>query len=382
MAKEIVFNSSDLLVMNLVHYFITEENYNPVILHGINDEIWLENMDNDYKIVRIVSHYIHNKEQLNFDRFKLNRIRDNLKKKTFSWKMPVLSIYTNLGEDVELPEEKNTLNVFIQKQSDIENKELVEVFPNIVSKTEHSEKGIDLFMKISEDINQNTYKKSSKVDKIFSKKNPIITYGIMLICLIVFLSMYFFGNGSQDISTLLKFGANVDTLTTSGDYYRLFTCIFLHIGFTHIILNMYSLYIIGPQIESFFGKLKFIFIYLFSGISGSILSIAFSHNVVSAGASGAIFGLLGSMVYFGYYYRAYLGSVIKSQILPIIFMNLLIGFLITGIDNAAHIGGLIGGIIASMAVGIPEKSTKFEKTNGWIILVIYTCFILYLSFIK
>lgn len=382
MAKEIVFNSSDLLVMNLVHYFITEENYNPVILHGINDEIWLENMDNDYKIVRIVSHYIHNKEQLNFDRFKLNRIRDNLKKKTFSWKMPVLSIYTNLGEDVELPEEKNTLNVFIQKQSDIENKELVEVFPNIVSKTEHSEKGIDLFMKISEDINKNTYKKSSKVDKIFSKKNPIITYGIMLICLIVFLSMYFFGNGSQDISTLLKFGANVDTLTTSGDYYRLFTCIFLHIGFTHIILNMYSLYVIGPQIESFFGKLKFIFIYLFSGISGSILSIAFSHNVVSAGASGAIFGLLGSMVYFGYYYRAYLGSVIKSQILPIIFMNLLIGFLITGIDNAAHIGGLIGGIIASMAVGIPEKSTKFEKTNGWIILVIYTCFILYLSFIK
>ena len=143
---------------------------------------------------------------------------------------------------------------------------------------------------------------------------------------------------------------------------------------------MYSLYIIGPQIESFFGKLKFLFIYLFSGISGSILSIAFSHNVVSAGANGAIFGLLGSILYFGYYYRAYLGNVIKSQILPIIVLNLMIGFLSTGIDNVAHIGGLIGGIIASMAVGVPGKSTKFEKTNGWIILIIFTVFITYLSF--
>ena len=53
----------------LVHYFITEKNYNPVVLHGINDEIWLENLDNDYKLIRIVSHYIHNEEQLNFDRF-------------------------------------------------------------------------------------------------------------------------------------------------------------------------------------------------------------------------------------------------------------------------------------------------------------------------
>lgn len=382
MAKEIVFNSGDLLVMNLVHYFITEKNYNPVILHGINDEIWLENMDNDYKIVRIVSHYIHNEEQLNFDRFKLNRIRNNLKKKTFSWKMPVLSIYTNLGEDVNLPKDKNILSIYIQKQSDIENKALIEVFPDIVKKTEHPEKGIDLFMKISEDINQNTYKKSVKVDKIFSKKTPIVTYGIMIICLISFMAMYLFGKGSGDINTLIKFGANVDVLTKSGDYYRLLTCIFLHIGFIHLILNMYSLYVIGPQVESFFGKLKFIFIYLFSGVCGSILSMAFAHNIVCAGASGAIFGLLGSILYFGYYYRAYLGNVVKSQILPIVVINLLLGFLLNGIDNAAHIGGLLGGVIASMALGIPEKSTKFEKTNGWIILIIFFCFILYLSFVR
>ena len=82
--KEIRIDNNDLLVMNLVHYFITEKDYNPVILHGVNDEVWLENMDSDYKLVRIVSHYIHNEEQLSFDRFKLQRILSNLKKKTLS----------------------------------------------------------------------------------------------------------------------------------------------------------------------------------------------------------------------------------------------------------------------------------------------------------
>lgn len=384
MNKEIVINAGDLLVMNLVHYFITEKNYNPVILHGVEDEIWLENMDNDYKIVRIVSHYIHNEEQLNFDRFKLNRITKNLKRKTFSLKMPVISIYTNLSEDITLPEQKDVLSINIGNVKEIQNKDLTEVFPDIVKKTHHKEKGIDLFMKISEEINKNTYKKSLKVDKIFSKKVPIITYTIMIICIILFIAMYIFGNGSQNTQTLLKFGANWDVLTKSSpkEYYRLLTSTFLHIGFIHIIVNMYSLYVIGPQVESFFGKLKYLFIYLFSGICGSMLSLAFTHNTISAGASGAIFGLLGSLLYFGYYYRAYLGNVVKSQIVPIILLNLAIGFILTGIDNAAHIGGLVGGIVASMAVGIPDKSTKFEKINGLVILIIYFAFLVYLGFIR
>ena len=381
MTKEIVLNNNDLLVMNLVHYFITVKNYNPVILHGITDEIWLENMDSDYKIVRIVSHYIHNDEQLSFDRFKLDRISKNLKKKTFSFKMPVLSIYTNLSEDIVLPDEKDKPNFFIKKQSDINNDALISIFPDIVSKTNHEEKGIDLFMKISEDINLDTYKKSSRVDKIFSKKVPFVTYAIMVICLLMLVLMFVFGNGFDNY-TLLKFGANNDYLVKHGEYYRLFTSIFLHGSLLHLVLNMYSLYVIGPQVESFFGKVKFLFIYLVSGICGSLLSIAFSHNTISIGASGAIFGLLGSLLYFGYYYRAYLGNAVKSQVLPIILINLMIGFLLPNIDNGAHIGGLIGGILATMAVGIPDKGSRFEKNNGFICLLIYFGFIIYLALFR
>ena len=189
MPKEIKLNNSDLLIMNLVHYFITEKSYNPVVLHGINDEIWLENLDNDYKLIRIVSHYIHNEEQLKFDRFKLKKIISNLKKKTFSFNMPVLNIYTSLGEDVVLEDEdNNSLSLLISKTSEIENDNLTSIFPDIVEKTKHEEKGIDLFVKISDDINKESFAKSKRVEKIFSKKNPFITHIIILICM-VYLSL-------------------------------------------------------------------------------------------------------------------------------------------------------------------------------------------------
>lgn len=384
MPKEIRLSSNDLLVMNLVHYFITEKDYNPVILHGINDEIWLENLDSDYKLVRIVSHYIHNKEQLNFDRFKLKRILDSLKKKTFSFSMPVISIYTSLGEDVELPTEKdNILSVFISKASEIGNDNLIQVFPDIVEKTHHEEKGIDLFVKISDDINKESFAKSKRVEKIFSMKRPIVTYFIMFVCVVLFVLMYLLGDGSTYTRTLIEFGANAVALTKSGEYFRLFTSIFLHAGIVHLLCNMYSLYVIGPQAESFYGKYKYLFIFLFSGICGSILSVAFSGNqAVSVGASGAIFGLLGAIVYFGYHYRVYLGNVVKSQIVPIIVLNLLIGFTFSGIDNFAHIGGLIGGVFASMAMGVPDKSRVSDKANGCILMLIYLTFLIYLAFFK
>lgn len=384
MPREIKLNNSDLLIMNLVHYFITEKDYNPVILHGVNDEIWLENLDNDYKLIRIVSHYIHNKEQLNFDRFKLKRILESLKKKTFSLNMPVISIYTSLGEDVELPrEEDNILSVLISKTSEIKNDNLIEVFPDIVEKTHHEEKGIDLFVKISDDINKESYEKSKRVEKLFSMKKPIVTYGIMIICVVLFISMYLFGEGSTHVRTLIDFGANATTYTKRGEYYRLFTSIFLHAGLAHLLCNMYSLYVIGPQTESFYGKLKYAGIFIFSGISGSLLSVALSgNNAVSVGASGAIFGLLGAILYFGYHYRVYLGNVLKSQIIPIIILNLLIGFTFSGIDNFAHIGGLIGGVFFSMAVGVPDKSKTSDKANGCILLLIYLIFLIYLAFFK
>ena len=376
--EDIVFKSDDLVVMSLINYFITEKNYNPMIIHGLNDEIWLENLNEDYKIVRIVSHHIHNKEQLDFDKFKLSRIVKQVKKKTLSFKVKVLSIYTHLEDDKILSND----DIYINKEEDINNPKLTNVFPNIVEKTKVDENGLEYFIKVTDNINQKNESKSKIAEKIFSFKKPIVTYSLIFICILVFILMYVLGNGSTDNYTLLVFGANVDTLTKNGDYYRLFTSMFLHIGILHLLCNMYSLYIIGKEVENVFGKVKYLIIYLLSGIAGSILSLAFNHNTICAGASGAIFGLLGALLYFGYYYRTYLGATLTRSIIPVIVLNLIIGFTSSGIDNAAHIGGLVGGILIAMAVGVPDKSNNNNKINGIVLSLIYFGFIIYLSFFR
>ena len=374
---DIEVKEKDLFILSLANYFITEKKYNPVVVHGIDDEIWLENMQEEYKIIRIVSHYIHNDEQLDFDIFKTNKIINKLKLKTFSIKMKSLSIYTNLGENANIQSDKDNIRISASTNTDLKNTELSKLCPDIVEKTKYKEGGIELFMKLTNDINRTNSDRNIKAQKLFASKKPIVTYIFITICIIMFILT----RGSTDIETLLKYGANNAYLTKSGEYYRLLSSMFIHIGLLHLLFNMYALYIIGPQVESFYGKFKYFLIYILSGVSGSILSITFSSNTVSAGASGAIFGLMGALLYFGFFYRNYLGSVIKSQIVPIIILNLVIGFSTSGIDNAAHIGGLIGGILTSLALGVTDKTRKADKINGLIVLVLYFTFIIYICFV-
>ena len=167
----------------------------------------------------------------------------------------------------------------------------------------------------------------------------------------------------------------------NGEYYRILTGTFLHANLLHLGFNCYALAILGSQLESFLGKPKYLIVYLFSGLIGSLFSMTFGGDYYSIGASGAIFGLMGSLVYFGYHYRVYLGNVVKSQIIPLILMNLGIGFLMPGVDNSAHIGGLLGGALVTVALGVKDKSTNFEKINGVIVTLLFLAFVMYMAFV-
>lgn len=375
----IKIDDKETIIMNLVHYFVTEKDYNPVVVHGINDEIWLENMNSEYKIIRIVSRYIHNDEQLGFNRFRSRQITRKLRLKTFSFKMNVLSIYMDLGENVKTldQDDNGNLSLFVKNLKDFsKNPSIISVFPDIVEKTSHDEKGMELLFKITEDINVTNEKKNKKMDKIFSIKKPIITYILITLCVIMFVIS---GYG-YDTELLLLFGANYGPLVKSGEIYRLVACMFLHAGFIHIGLNMYSLYVVGPRVEDFFGKWKYLLIYFMSGISASLLSIGLNGDVVSVGASGAIFGLFGALVYFGYSYRGYIGTMIRSQIVPIVIYNLLMGFFIPGIDMWGHIGGLIGGILTANMLGTIENK-KYNPSNI-MLFIIYFGFLIYLGIFR
>ncbi len=366
----------NILVMKLLHYFITEKNYNPIILQGAKDEIWLENLESDYKIVRIVSGYIHNEEQMDFDLYRTRKVMNKIKHKTFSFQMNLLSIYTDLGDNAELHSDKNIESIFLMDEKDLQKYPTVlKIFPNMDKKLTFTEEGLQLFLKITDDINRKNRTDAEKVEKVFEPKNPIITKTLIAINVIIFLFMYLSGSFDYYLNEYCVYGPFIKL----GEYYRLITGTFLHLDPFHLIVNMYSLYIIGSQVESYMGRWKFAVIYLFSGFLGSLMSITLG-DYPSVGASGAIFGLLGALLYFGYHYRVYLGNVLKSQIIPLIVFNLMLGFIFNGIDNWAHIGGLIGGVLMSIAVGVKNKSTTFEKVNGCIVTAIFTVFLIYMCF--
>lgn len=167
----------------------------------------------------------------------------------------------------------------------------------------------------------------------------------------------------------------------AGEYWRLITAAFFHAGILHLVCNMYALSIIGVQLETFMGKTKFLAVYFMSALIGSLFSGILT-VVPSIGASGAIFGLMGALLYFGYHYRLYLGSVMSQQIVPLIAINLVLGFALPGVDNFAHIGGLVGGLFTGMIVGIDGKTDKTDTINGIVVTLILLVFLGYMIFFR
>lgn len=374
----IELDDKNVIVMKLLHYFITEKNYNPIILQGAENEIWLENMDEDYKIVRIVSNYIHNDEQFNFDMFKTKRIVKKIKKKTLTFSINTLSIFLDLGENVNLVNDKNLDCIEVKEEKDLNKNNLIKkIFPDLSKKLNFSEEGVQLFMKITNDINSHNKTDAEKVDEVFKMKYPIITYILIAINILLYFIPIVMGCYDNILDKFCIYAPYI----RNGEIYRLVTGIFLHANILHLAFNCYALFILGSQLESFLGKVRYLIIYLFGGIAGALFSMIFGGDAASIGASGAIFGLMGALLYFGYHYKVYLGNVIKSQILPLIVLNLAIGFLSNGIDNAAHIGGLIGGTLITVALGVKYKSSTFEKINGWIVSLIFLGFTIYMAFI-
>lgn len=367
--------------MSLVHYFVTKKDYAPIHVQGVKDEIWLENLNGPYRIIRISSHSIINEEQYKFDIFKMKHIMKQIKKKTLSFKINALNICLDMSNKVNVNNVANIETIKIDSLNNIKKNEYItKAFPDISSELIENNNGLEMLINVTNDINEKTEKENKFFAKVFSPKKIIFTKLIILICIFMYVLTSIMGRNFISFSprVLLELGANNIIFVKSGEVWRILTSAFLHVGLIHLVVNMYALSILGSQVETFIGKWKFVVIYIFSAVSGSLLSLIFSaENIVSVGASGAIFGLMGALLYFGYHYRLYLSDAIKNQIIPIIVMNLIIGFMISGIDNASHIGGLIGGYLSSMAIGIEGKSAKKDMLNGWIVLTLYLVFLSY-----
>ena len=378
-------NQKDLYVMKLIHYFMTKKNYSPIIIKGIENEVWLENPKGEFRIIRIITKNIYNEEQYEFDLFKMKNIISQIKKKSLNPFADVLTIYTKIGDNFskEIEDDKKYKFIVASNEEELlKNEKIKKYYSDIETGMEFEEEGFNLLGKIATDIGKKNIEENVRYNDMFQPKKPFVTYALIAINIIVFILMYILGKGSEDWDTLKKFGALLPDLVKNGEYFRLITSAFLHIGIMHLVFNMYSLFVLGPNIEHLFGKGKYICIYLYSAIMGSLFCMVFQKATLSAGASGAIFGLLGALLYFGYNYKGFFGNRILGQVVPVVILNLFLSFITPGISAAAHIGGLIGGISVSYMLGSGTDDDKSKRITGLIMTVVLTGFMIYMAFFK
>lgn len=184
------------------------------------------------------------------------------------------------------------------------------------------------------------------------KPEAICTVALIVINVAVFFILTMFGD-TEDAVFMLQHGAMYEPNIIEGhEYYRIFTCLFLHFGITHLLNNMVMLGALGWNLELEIGKVRFVIIYFASGIIGNIVSLFYDLTLeqpaVSAGASGAIFGLMGALLYVVIANRGRLGRLSGRGMLVMVALSLYFGLTSTGVDNLAHIGGLVSGFLLAV----------------------------------
>ena len=192
------------------------------------------------------------------------------------------------------------------------------------------------------------------------RKEPA-TIILVVLNVLVFLAVEFTGF-SQDTVHMLDWGAAyTPCIVEEGETYRIFTSMFLHFGIEHLINNMLVLFVLGSRLERVIGSLRFAVIYFLGGIAGNVVSLLYDlrqgEAAVSAGASGAVFAVMGGMILVVLCNKGRLEDLSMRQILILAVFSLYFGFTSSGVDNAAHLGGFLAGFILAVIVCHPRRKT-------------------------
>ncbi|GAX89947.1 rhomboid family intramembrane serine protease [Effusibacillus lacus] len=222
-----------------------------------------------------------------------------------------------------------------------------------------------LLQEMQQDILQTMKQRQAEWQNIYVQNSSKAVFSMLAIIVGTFFWMSVSGE-EQFYDTLIRFGAKENSRILEGEYWRLVSPMFLHLNMLHLLVNSFALYSLRDS-EWIYGSNRFLLIFLVSGLSGNIASFALS-PYPAVGASGAIFGILGSLLYFGTQYRDLFRRTMGSAVWTTLFINLLLGFIIPQISNSGHIGGLIGGFLASAAIGLPKRGFRYHQPLAAIVL--------------
>lgn len=353
----------------IAYDLVKNEGYHVLHMNDHNHEVWLEKYEKrKSKVIRILPQGFDWKNHLKRDIAQVFQQTNAMKQLLVGKAIEIYNIYISSHTPIDEWEmlkrplqlkEKNSLTMKIYY---ITESNLDEELPrldtdlgtymniNIEEQPETEKEAIvNLYKHRLSDL---LYKKNEKVKGLFSFGKPFFTYLLVIVNVIMFVILELNG-GSTDIENLISSGAKYNPAMIEGEWWRLISSMFLHIGLLHLFMNMLALYYLGLTVERIYGSGRFLFIYFLAGIAGSLTSFAFSINV-SAGASGAIFGLFGALLFFGIIHKKVFFQTMGRNIITIVAINIVLGLVVPQIDMGAHLGGLIAGFIASAIVGLPK----------------------------
>ena len=202
------------------------------------------------------------------------------------------------------------------------------------------------------------------VDKHMQRFTPI-TYTLILINIVIWLCMILYLNRFSDVK-LLEVGGLVHFNVVHGEWYRLISSMFLHFNFEHILMNMLSLFIFGKIVESIIGSWRMLIIYIISGLYGNFVSLSFNTTTISVGASGAIFGLIGSIFVIMYLSKNFNKKMI-GQLLIALVVLIVFSLFMSNINIMAHLGGFISGVLITL-IGYYFKT---QRSLFWSFLIVF-----------
>ncbi|WP_077326979.1 rhomboid family protein [Virgibacillus siamensis] len=219
------------------------------------------------------------------------------------------------------------------------------------------------------------HQRKNEEKEVFSRGKPFFTYFLIVINTLIFIMLELKG-GSTNTGTLIEFGAKYNPAVIEGnEWWRILTSMFLHIGPVHLFMNMLAVYFLGVAVERIYGSWRFILIYFLSGVGGGLTSFAFTTNV-SAGASGALFGLFGALLFFGLIHKRIFNQTMGKNLLIIIGINIVFGFTVQSVDMGAHLGGLLTGFVASAAIHLPGKRKLRVQFSAGIFYAVILLFLI------
>ena len=371
----------------LAFQLMKKDDYELIYFNESNDEVWLQKRENrKTKIIRLLHKHFDWKNHLKKDIaqvFHKIKIRRN---RFYERNIEIFNIYItslapvdqweHLKKPLHLKENYPLkMNVYYLDENNFAEEQTRFVrdlnssvhISNEYPMEQEQEKEIKQYKaKFASDI----YQKRKEIENIFSYGKPRLTYMLIFINILMFFALETSG-GSMNIENLIQFGAKYNAAIVEGEWWRIVTSMFLHIGLLHLMMNMVAIYYLGIIVERIYGSLRFLFIYFLAGIGGGLASFGLNEQI-AAGASGALFGLFGALLFFGVIYKKIFLETMGINLLIILSINIIISLTIPQIDIGAHIGGLIAGFISSVICYLPRKTNvRFQI----LALVIYILFV-------